>query len=136
VSKRSAPPRGLGTSGARGRASESAADSAAEAPASAQSSRSRSKSRSSYGDDSLYGPYAEAESTYNLGTEYGESVRSDVREVGFERASPRAPATVVTVRYDDERGLEARGIRVRPRRPVAHAPPQAFPYNRFAPPPP
>jgi hypothetical protein len=43
---------------------------------------------------------------------------------------------VLTVRYDDEQGLEARGIEVYPRRrPIAQAAPEPFPHNRFAPPP-
>ncbi len=76
----------------------------------------------------------------NLGTQYGESRFSPVREVSFVRQSPTSPARIVLLRYDDEDGLEARGIRVHPprhwrfeRRPVE---PQAFPGSRFAPPPP
>ncbi len=76
----------------------------------------------------------------NLGTEYGESRISRVREVSFVRASPMSPSRIILVRYDDEDGLEARGIQVRPRpvRVVERQPePQAFPRNvRFAPPPP
>jgi hypothetical protein len=46
-----------------------------------------------------------------LGTEFGEVRDSPVREVGFERASSR-PQTVLTLRYDDRRGLVALGIEV------------------------
>jgi len=80
--------------------------------------------------------YAPEPSTDNLGTEYGESVGSAAREVAFVRAQPRSPAAVLTVRYDDHDGLTARGIEVHPRRPIAHATPDPFPRNRFAPPPP
>jgi hypothetical protein len=84
--------------------------------------------------------YTEAEapeaSRQNLGTEYGESLDSRVREVAFRRASERHPAQVVTLRYDDRAGLLARGIRIEPRRPIAQHEPLAFPGRRFAPPPP
>jgi hypothetical protein len=46
-----------------------------------------------------------------LGTEFAEEHESHVREVGFERASSR-PETVLTVRYDDRRGLLAMGVDV------------------------
>ncbi|RYZ05985.1 MAG: hypothetical protein EOO73_17720 [Myxococcales bacterium] len=46
----------------------------------------------------------------NIGTEYGESQSSRVVEVAFERRTPNRPITVLSVRYDDYRGLEARGI--------------------------
>jgi hypothetical protein len=69
----------------------------------------------------------------NLGTEFGEQRQSQVMEVAFERANPRRPAQWLTLRYDDERGLEARGIEVHPL-------PQPLPLlgapSRFAPPPP
>jgi hypothetical protein len=62
-----------------------------------------------------------------------------VSEVAFSRQNANAPSAVITLRYDDERGLLARGIEVYPRRywnePSAAAP-EAFPANRFAPPPP
>jgi hypothetical protein len=81
--------------------------------------------------------HAPSPSTDNLGTEYGESVDSAAREVAFVRANAKRPATVLTVRYDDEQGLEARGIEVYPRRrPIAQAAPEPFPHNRFAPAPP
>lgn len=44
-----------------------------------------------------------------LGTEFGERHGSQVEEVPFERASGR-PATVLTLRYDDRRGLLAAGV--------------------------
>lgn len=91
--------------------------------------------RDSAGDS--YERYAEQSApTNNLGTEYGESRDSQVREVGFRRESRRHPAQVLSVRYDDERGLVARGIQVHPRRVVVQRDPEPFPANRFAPPPP
>ncbi|MCA9593415.1 MAG: hypothetical protein KC776_08890 [Myxococcales bacterium] len=75
----------------------------------------------------------------NIGTEFGEERGSHVREVSFVRQS-NSPARIITLRYDDARGLEARGIQVfrrfEPRPVFAPAPPQAFPDSRFAPPPP
>lgn len=44
-----------------------------------------------------------------LGTEFGEAHGSPVHEVAFERASGR-PAAVLTLRYDDRRGLVAAGV--------------------------
>ena len=79
----------------------------------------------------------EAESSSNIGTEYGESRDSRVIEVPFDRIS-NSPTRVVTVRYDDAEGLESRGIDVFPReRPIRPRPfaPQAFSDGRFAPPP-
>lgn len=46
-----------------------------------------------------------------LGTEFGEERDSAVQRVSFERASTR-PGAVVTLRYDDRRGLLALGIDV------------------------
>ena len=46
-----------------------------------------------------------------LGTEFGEVRESHVHEVGFERAGS-SPETVLTLRYDDRRGLVALGIDV------------------------
>lgn len=83
-----------------------------------------------------------AESDGNLGTGYGESRFSPVSTVRFDRATPSSPTRVITLRYDDVQGLEARGIEVFPqrrwRRVVVQAP-QAFPGSselHFAPPPP
>lgn len=76
----------------------------------------------------------------NIGTQYGESQQSSVVEVAFDRRSKTHPSAVLTLRYDDYRGLEARGIDLSsvgygyygdPREP------DPFPYtSRFAPPPP
>ena len=73
-----------------------------------------------------------------LGTEYGESTWSPVTEVAFQRRDPARPDVVATLRYDDADGLSARGIDVYPHDywPSAQATPEAFPRNRFAPPPP
>jgi hypothetical protein len=74
-----------------------------------------------------------------LGTEYGESRDNHAREVRFRRQHPTRPAQLITLRYDDRRGLLARGIRLSPPPPrprPAYASPEAFPDSRFAPPPP
>ncbi len=73
----------------------------------------------------------------NIGTQYGEERYSRSVEVSFTRANPKRPSHVLTLRYDDERGLMARGIVTRPRqRPLPVSGPSAFPVNRFAAPPP
>lgn len=80
-----------------------------------------------------------AESDSNIGTEYGESRTSRVIQVSFERSS-QTPARVLSLRYDDADGLEARGIdvfrRFRPTRPSPRPFPQPFAQGGFAPPPP
>lgn len=111
------------------------AESSADAVSSSRGA-GRSKSGASGYYDYEYEPPA-SPSTDNLGTEYGESVSSSAREVAFVRANSRRPSALLTVRYDNEEGLEARGIQVYPRRrPIAQAAPDPFPRNRFAPPPP
>ena len=45
-----------------------------------------------------------------LGTRFGESRHSAVREVGFTRASARRPDFRTTLHYDSARGLQARGV--------------------------
>ena len=47
-----------------------------------------------------------------LGTGFGESVTSHIREVEFVRANPTAPAVVLGLRYNDRQGLLALGIDV------------------------
>jgi hypothetical protein len=71
-----------------------------------------------------------------LGTQYGETRESEVHETGFARSRPNHPAHVTTLRYDDRRGLVARGIAVEPPAPRSFQGPRAFPLSRFAPPPP
>jgi hypothetical protein len=99
------------------------------APAPRASAKSRMRRESAPADD-----YAEG-SVQNLGTEYGEHVHSDVREVAFHRASPSHPSQLISLYYDDREGLLARGIQVDPPRRYVRTHPQPFP-GRFAPPPP
>jgi hypothetical protein len=128
---------GLGTGS--GRAAEApAAKPAAPSGAERESPRrSRGAASSDYKAES-YGGVARQRDESNIGTEYGESTYSSVVEVPFRRANARSPERVLTMRYDDRAGLEARGIVTRPRpRPRPYDPgPVAFPVNRFAPPPP
>jgi hypothetical protein len=72
----------------------------------------------------------------NLGTEFGEQRTSRVVEVDFERTNPRRPSQWITIRYDDARGLEARGILVHPQLPMPRPLPLVPEPGRFAPPPP
>jgi hypothetical protein len=126
------------SAGNLGTAQPSAA-SPAEGKASAESSIDASRSRGAGSRHYEYeapSSYAPSPSTDNLGTEYGESVGSAAREVAFVRANATRPSAVLTVRYDDVEGLQARGIEVYPRRPIAQASPDPFPRNRFAAPPP
>jgi hypothetical protein len=75
----------------------------------------------------------------NIGTQYGEHEDSSVVEVAFERRSKTHPSAVLTLRYDDYEGLQARGIDLSS---LGYAyrydgDPEPFPYSRsrFAPPP-
>ena len=52
---------------------------------------------------------AEASRRPGLGTEFGEEHESHVRQVPFQRASPR-PEIVLAARYDDRAGLRAAGV--------------------------
>jgi hypothetical protein len=73
-----------------------------------------------------------------LGTEYGESTYSPVTEVPFQRQNSSHPDVVTSLRYDDARGLIARGIDVYPHAPpavTAWPEPDPFPASHFAPPP-
>ena len=70
-----------------------------------------------------------------LGTRYGETRQSDSEEVTFTRASS-TPSRVLSLRYDNRAGLEARGIIVARPRPQPRGP-SAFPSEpQFTPPPP
>lgn len=52
-----------------------------------------------------------------LGTEFGEAVSSEIRQVEFVRASARQPQTFLGARYNDRAGLYALGIDVDGREP-------------------
>ena len=91
---------------------------------------------------------SEQATTNNLGTQFGEKMRSQVRETTFIRARTR-PDLRLTLRYDNARGLQARGIEVFRkrrrwrRRPVSPQQPlkplkpqQPLRQSRFAQPPP
>jgi hypothetical protein len=47
-----------------------------------------------------------------LGTEFGEALASNIREVEFVRANPAHPAVILGVRYNDHDGLVAMGVNV------------------------
>jgi hypothetical protein len=68
---------------------------------------SEAKGRSAAGES-----YAPRRSRPGLGTEFGEAVSSQIREVEFVRANPSEPAAVLGLRYNDRAGLIAMGIDV------------------------
>lgn len=84
------------------------------------------------------GSYAPPPRREQMGTEYGESRYSRVREVVFKRRSSKKPDALITLYYDSYDGLRARGVQVDPPEPYyPYTPePQPFPERRFAPPPP
>ncbi|MBK9754689.1 MAG: hypothetical protein IPO88_14530 [Nannocystis sp.] len=130
----------------RNEASKSAGEAAADAssPPPASAPMGAGKARTAYDDGD---GYAERESprarSNRLGTEYGESTYSSVREVSFTRKHTRRPDSLITMYYDSIEGLRARGVPVDP---VYYPPynpptPQPFPadgerHNQYAPPPP
>jgi hypothetical protein len=130
---------GLGTASGR---SESAKKSGPSQPSAAPTSAAESPRRSrgeAGGALADRHDYEQRDSqASNIGTEYGEAQYSSVVEVPFRRAHGSSPDRVITLRYDDRAGLEARGIvtRPRPRARYYEPGPVAFPENRFAPPPP
>lgn len=73
-----------------------------------------------------------------MGTSYGESRYSHVREVTFVRRSATQPDSLLTLYYDSYDGLRARGVPVDPPEPYyPYTPePRPFPERQFAPPPP
>ena len=78
-----------------------------------------------------------------LGTQYGETTYSSVREVTFERRHKRRPDMLVTMYYDSKDNLRARGVPVDPyyySPPPTPYEPRPFPdnerHNQYAPPPP
>lgn len=74
----------------------------------------------------------------HLGTEYGESRYSRVREVSFKRRNANKPDAMLTLYYDSYAALRARGVIVEPPPPPRPyvADPQPWPQRRFAQPPP
>ncbi|MDH5671001.1 MAG: hypothetical protein OEZ06_02570 [Myxococcales bacterium] len=122
-----------------GRSGASAAPRAAEAPSAGaleldEASPSKGALRQEAYSSNTYEPRRQRQ---NLGTEYGESQYSEVREVRFRRANRHKPDLLITLRYDDREGLVARGIDLHPYRHYSRRDPDPFPHNnRFAPPPP
>ncbi|MCA9692961.1 MAG: hypothetical protein KC636_25420 [Myxococcales bacterium] len=74
----------------------------------------------------------------NIGTQYGETMQSSVRETTFKRKKARKPDAIVVMYYDTRDGLRARGIRVDGGFTTQPVGPQPAPFqNRgFAQPPP
>jgi hypothetical protein len=124
--------------GARDERSRGDAPAAESAPqASAPARKSSADESVGYGGSASFAPPPRGN---RLGTEYGETTYSSVREVSFKRDNPRRPDGVITMYYDSREGLRARGVPVDPPPPpVYYNPPynpQPFPDSRFAPPPP
>jgi hypothetical protein len=85
------------------RAQRAPAASAAEAaPAPAKSGRADDRARAGNSRRERSG----------LGTEFGEAVSSEIRQVSFVRANAQHPAVLLGVRYNDRTGLIALGVDV------------------------
>ncbi len=102
----------------KGRASGSAAPpAAAPAPrASAEASESLAEARASAHErNDAEAPAASAparRARSGLGTEFGEALSSEIRQVSFVRAHATRPAVLLGARYNDRAGLYAFGIDV------------------------
>lgn len=123
-------------SGAGGRAAAEASPPPADAPAGA--AKSAPTSGAYYREESR-----DYDRSPRLGTQYGESTYSSVREVTFERRHKRRPDMLVTMYYDSKDNLRARGVPVDPydySPPPTPYDPRPFPdnerHNQYAPPPP
>ena len=125
------------------RGSSAAPAKSADAPASTPASPVGGGSTAYDRDDAVYEEAEARPRSARLGTEYGESTYSSVREVSFTRKHKRRPDALLTVYYDSLDGLRARGVPVDP---VYHNPPPIYPaqpfpndgerHNQYAPPPP
>jgi hypothetical protein len=90
-----------------------AAPSAMPAPSSSGRASSSPRERS---DEALSGAAANSSAQRRarsgLGTEFGEAVSSEIRQVEFVRAHASRPSVVLGARYNDRTGLYALGIDV------------------------
>ena len=112
----------------------------ADAPAAQKSAPTSAEAR---GDAYYRDSTARYERSPRLGTQYGETTYSSVREVTFERRHKRRPDSVTTIYYDSAENLRARGIIPDPYfAPPPPYDPTPYPYverdryNQYAPPPP
>jgi hypothetical protein len=128
-----------GADGAGSGAPRRSAQAPAQAPRAEAAPAESSRGYRDYDEPRSKGRSAGPGGPSNIGTQYGEDEASSVVEVAFERRSPTHPAALLTLRYDDYQGLEARGIDL-----SAYGygyaysnqgEPDPFPYSRFAPPP-
>ncbi len=91
-------------------------------------------------DAAIGGSFAPPPRTNNIGTEYGETRYSSVREVEFKRRRGKRPDSILTLYYDTRDGLRNRGVPVDPPFHHHHFTPEPEPFpvsdRRFAPPPP
>jgi len=70
----------------------------------------------------------------SLGTDWGSKVDFLTKEVSFEKRDPNYPDSIMALFYDDARGLERRGIRLKNK---SYGRPNPFPsYNTGCTPPP
>ncbi|HMI91984.1 MAG TPA: hypothetical protein VK509_11500 [Polyangiales bacterium] len=123
--------------GRRGAGASAESSNAPPAPSSSAPAERKSRSESARGRGESRYEEAPHASRDNLGTEYGESVSSSSFETSFVRADSTRPSSLISLRYDDRAGLHARGVLPsEPPHVATSCAPQAFPRNRFAPPPP
>lgn len=108
-----------------------------------ESTPSKQDSRAYDGDGYGRGYGTRPRRDERLGTQYGETRYSSVREVTFKRHRSRRPDALLTVYYDSREGLEARGVIPEPPIYPPYSPyppytpePEPWPSAQFAPPPP
>jgi hypothetical protein len=120
MGERDAPARNKGWDGDEERSygpraeAESQPAPAPASPSAGKSSAAPSESRAA--DSAAEGAIADARKSPSrrpgLGTEFGETMTSHIREVSFVRASASSPSLMLGVRYNDRAGLLAMGIDV------------------------
>ncbi|HFE47409.1 MAG TPA: hypothetical protein ENJ18_18290 [Nannocystis exedens] len=126
--------------GTRGEANSAPAPAAESADASVDygGARAQARPRRAATSKSKSAGWGGAPRPNRMGTEYGETTYSSVRETTFRRRNKRRPDSVHTIYYDSREGLRARGIPVDP--PVYYSTPAPypvpFPEAGYAPPPP
>lgn len=109
-------------------------------PGTAPAAKTGKAERSAKPADARRGPANDPAPSRELGTAFGEQMRSAVVEVPFVRRSTARPDFVTTVSYDTARGLAARGVPIEPAVAVDRSQDDALAWpgrvGRFAPPPP
>jgi hypothetical protein len=103
---------GIGGAPKRASGAPRSRSSAPEAPSPVPSSAPAKSAEREESADLAASSHVERRSRAGLGTEFGEAVSSEIRQVAFVRAHSASPQTLLGARYNDRAGLYALGIDV------------------------